>query len=78
MAAELALDGSVRPVPGAIAMAERAGELGLEKIVVARDSAAEAAMPATLGAHSCRVVPIECLRDLTLVGTPDEPVALAA
>ncbi len=61
MAAELALDGSVRAVPGAIAMAERAGELGFEKIVVARASAAEAAMPAALGAHPCRVVPIDCL-----------------
>ncbi len=57
MAAELALDGSVRPVPGTIAMAERAGELGLDKIIVASESAAEAAMPAALGAHSCRVVP---------------------
>ena len=73
MAAELALDGSVRSVPGAIAMAERAGELGIEKIVVARDSAAEAAMPAALGAHHCKVVPIEHLRDLELVGTTGEP-----
>ncbi len=73
MAAELALDGSVRAVPGAIAMAERAGELGLEKIVVARASAAEAAMPAALGAHSCRVVPIDSLGDLRLLGTTSEP-----
>ena len=73
MAAELALDGSVRPVPGAIAMAERAGELGLEKIVVANPSAAEAAIPASLGAHSCRVVPIATLSDLTLMGTLGEP-----
>ena len=73
MAAELALDGPVRSVPGAIAMAERAGELGLNKIVVARACAAEAAMPAALGAHACRVVPIDCLRDLTLLGTPGEP-----
>ncbi|MDQ3730353.1 MAG: YifB family Mg chelatase-like AAA ATPase [Actinomycetota bacterium] len=73
MAAELALDGTVRAVPGAIAMAERAGELGLEKIVVARASAAEASMPAALGAHPCRVVPVDCLRDLALLGTPGEP-----
>lgn len=73
MAAELALDGSVRAVPGAIAMAERAGELGLSKIVVARASAAEAAMPAALGAHPCRVVPVESLHDLTYLGTPGEP-----
>lgn len=73
MAGELALDGSVRAVPGAIAMAERAGELGLEKIVVARASAAEAAMPAALGAHPCRVVPIDCLKDLALLDTTGEP-----
>jgi magnesium chelatase family protein len=73
MAAELALDGSVRPVPGAIAMAARAGEAGLKKIVVARASAAEAAMPAALGANPCRVVPIDCLWDLNLLGTPGEP-----
>jgi magnesium chelatase family protein len=73
MAAELALDGSVRAVPGAIAMAERAGELGFKKIVVASSSAAEAAMPAALGAHPCRVVPIESLADLTRIGAPDEP-----
>jgi len=73
MAAELALDGTVRSVPGAIAMAERAGELGIEKIVVARDSAAEAALPAALGAHHCKVVPIDHLRDLTYLGTTGEP-----
>ncbi|MDQ3759013.1 MAG: ATP-binding protein, partial [Actinomycetota bacterium] len=73
MAAELALDGSVRAVPGAIAMAERAGELGLAKIVVAQASAAEAAMPAALGAHPCRVVPIESVHDLTYLGAPGEP-----
>ncbi len=73
MAAELALDGTVRPVPGAIAMAERAGELGLLRIVVAEASAAEAAMPARLGARSIQVVPIRCLRDLELLGTTGEP-----
>ena len=73
MAAELALDGSVRAVPGAIAMAERAGELGLSKIVVASASAAEAAMPTVLGAHPCCVVPIESLGDLGRIGETDEP-----
>ncbi len=73
MAAELALDGSVRAVPGAIAMAQRTSELGLEKIVVARASASEAALPAALGARACRVVPIDCLHDLTYLGTPGEP-----
>ena len=73
MAAELALDGGLRSVPGAIAMAERAGERGLERIVVAPASAAEAAMPAALGAPSCRVVPAKCLRELERLGTPTEP-----
>jgi magnesium chelatase family protein len=73
MAAELALDGSVRPVPGAVAMAARAGETGVQRIVVARASAAEASMPAALGANPCRVVPIDCLWDLNLLGTPGEP-----
>jgi magnesium chelatase family protein len=73
MAAELALDGSVRAVPGAIAMAERAGEAGISKIVVASASAAEAAMPAALGAQPCRVVPVETLADLARIGATDEP-----
>ncbi len=73
MAAELALDGSVRAVPGGIAMAERAGELGLEKIVVARDGAAEAAMPGLFSGRASRVVPIGNLSDLALVGTIEEP-----
>ena len=34
LAGELALDGSVRPVPGALAMAEAAGGLGARAIVV--------------------------------------------
>jgi magnesium chelatase family protein len=73
MAAELALDGTVRAVPGAIAMAERSSELGHAKIAVARESAAEASLPAALGANPLRVVPLGCLRDLALLGTPEEP-----
>lgn len=73
MAAELALDGTVRPVPGAIAMAERACEVGHHKIAVARESADEAALPGALGTSALNVVPIGCLRDLTLLGTPGEP-----
>ena len=73
MAAELALDGTVRPVPGTIAMAERAAELGLAKIAVAGESAAEAALPSGLGSGSLGVVPIGCLRELALLGTPGEP-----
>ena len=43
-AGELALDGSVRPVPGALAMAERARAQGHERIAVAAQSASEAAL----------------------------------
>ena len=77
MAAELALDGTLRAVPGAIAMAERAGELGLERIVVAPASAGEAALPAALGGHACRVVPAASLRELERLGTPAEPCFVA-
>lgn len=74
MAAELALDGQVRPVPGALAMAERAIELGFERIIVARESAAEAAMPSILtGRNGTRVVPVSSLGDLRRLGREDEP-----
>jgi magnesium chelatase family protein len=73
MAAELALDGSVRPVAGALAMAEKAAELGVAKLLVARANADEAALLGALGARGCDVVPIERLRDLSLLGTPAEP-----
>ena len=41
---ELALDGSLRPVPGALAMAEHAARAGWARIVVPRANAAEAAL----------------------------------
>src|SRR5690606_15778959 len=75
LAGELSLDGSVRPVRGVLAMAERAAESGIERIVVARESAAEAELPARLNgarAHP-RIVPVDCLRDLAKLGTPAEP-----
>ncbi|MDE2510422.1 MAG: hypothetical protein KGL74_04815, partial [Elusimicrobia bacterium] len=40
---ELSLDGRVRPVPGVLAMAERARDEGYRVIVVPEDNAAEAA-----------------------------------
>jgi magnesium chelatase family protein len=43
-AAELGLDGRLRPVSGAIAIAEAAGRQGLEGLVVAPENAAEAAL----------------------------------
>jgi magnesium chelatase family protein len=44
MVGELALDGSVRPVPGVLAIAEAARERGCEAIVVPADNGAEAAL----------------------------------
>jgi magnesium chelatase family protein len=44
LAGELALDGSIRPVPGALAMAEGARGLGLLGIAVAHADAAQAAL----------------------------------
>jgi magnesium chelatase family protein len=43
-AAELGLDGRLRPVPGALAIAEAAAAHGLDGLVVAPENAAEAAM----------------------------------
>ncbi len=75
LAAELALDGRLRPVPGALAMAERAAAAGVERIVVAPESAYEAALPGVVGKRSARVVPIERLTDLRRLGTGEEPPA---
>jgi magnesium chelatase family protein len=47
-AAELGLDGALRPVRGALAMAEAAGMLGVDALVVAPQSAAEAALAGTV------------------------------
>ena len=41
---ELALDGSLRPVPGALAMAEHAARRGWRRLVVPRGNASEAAL----------------------------------
>ena len=73
-AAELALDGRLRPVPGALAMAERASAQGLERIVVAPQSAYEAGLPAAVtDGAAARVVPVERLTDLARLGTDSEP-----
>jgi magnesium chelatase family protein len=47
-AAELGLDGRLRPVAGTLAMAEAAGRAGLEALVVAPENAAEAVMAESL------------------------------
>jgi len=59
LAGELALDGSIRPVPGALAMAERARRWGLQGIAVAREDAVQGAM-----VEGIEVLPLSCLRDL--------------
>jgi len=75
LAAELALDGALRPVPGAVAMAERAARSGVRRIVVAPESAYEAGLPRAVGtAEPIRVVPLERLADLPRLGTEAEPV----
>jgi magnesium chelatase family protein len=46
---ELALDGSVRPVPGVLAIAEAARELEMEAVVVPAENGAEAALAGDIG-----------------------------
>ena len=59
LAGELALDGSLRPVQGALAMAEAARESGAEAIVLPAENGAEAALAGGIG-----VVPVEALGQL--------------
>ena len=59
MVGELALDGSVRGVSGALAIAEAAREAGAEAIVVPAENGAEAALAAGI-----EVIPIESLSRL--------------
>lgn len=68
LAGELALDGSIRPVPGTFAIARAAGTAGARSLVVAAPSAAEAAL-----AGGIRVVPVASLAELELIGGPAEP-----
>jgi len=74
LAAELALDGTVRAVPGSLAMAEQAAATGVERIVVASESAYEASLPQAInGAGPARVIPIDRLTDLARINGEDEP-----
>jgi len=59
MAGELALDGSVRPIPGVLAIAEAAREGGAEAVIVPAENGAEAALVAGLD-----VIPLESLGQL--------------
>jgi magnesium chelatase family protein len=68
LAGELALDGSIQPIPGTMAMAEAALRSGARAIVVAAASGPEAALVDGAG-----VIPIERLDELSAVGTELEP-----
>jgi magnesium chelatase family protein len=64
---ELALDGAVRPVAGALAMAQSARHAGARALVVAGPSAPEAALAGT------PVIALSRLEQLRSLGTEDEP-----
>jgi magnesium chelatase family protein len=59
MVGELALDGSVRSVPGALAIAEAARALGAEGVIIPAENGPEAAL-----AGEIEVVPLESLQQL--------------
>jgi magnesium chelatase family protein len=63
MAGELALDGAIRPVPGALAMAERARAWGLRGIAVAPGDAKQAAL-----VDGLEVMPVDHLARLRELG----------
>src|SRR5918994_1759569 len=63
LAGELALDGTVRPVPGVLAMAEEARRRGAAGIAVAAGNAAEATL-----VEGLEVVPLETLGQLEELG----------
>ncbi len=78
VAGELALDGAVRPVRGALAMSQAARQLGKRGIILPRDSAAEAALCPGL-----EVVGVSCLREAVdylegrIPAPPPPPVEVA-
>ena len=65
---ELALDGSVRPVAGVLAMAEAAGRACAAALVVPHECGGEAAL-----VDGLRVIAIERLSQLAEIGGDDEP-----
>ena len=76
-AAELGLDGALRPVRGALAMAEAAGKVGAEALIVSPESATEAALAGTvpvIAARSLRHV-VDILRDRAEPLPIPDPVA---
>jgi magnesium chelatase family protein len=72
VAGELALDGGIRAVPGAMAMAEAARRCGMRAIAVPAACAPEAAL-----SRGCGVIPVERLAQLKRIGGEDEPAAPA-
>ena len=84
LAGELGLDGAIKPVPGVLAMAERARGLGLPVIAVPAANAEEAALGAGFArngasaVHPPRVVPLQRLEQVCSLGTEAEPAASAA
>jgi magnesium chelatase family protein len=74
LAGELALDGSIRPVPGALAMAERARRWGMRGIAVAPEDAGQAAL-----VEGVEVMPVDRLARLSeLCGGAIEPAVAPA
>src|SRR4051794_2339997 len=74
LAGELALDGAIRPVPGALAMAERAREWGMTGVAVAPGDAAQAAL-----VDGIEVMPVEHVTRLRELGEGSiEPVPHAS
>jgi magnesium chelatase family protein len=68
LAGELALDGSIRPVPGTLAMAEAARSTGVEAFAVPTENGPEAAL-----VRGPRIVPVSHLAELRLIGEDGEP-----
>ncbi|MFL5899835.1 MAG: YifB family Mg chelatase-like AAA ATPase [Solirubrobacterales bacterium] len=76
MVGELALDGSVRPVPGALAIAEAARERDAEAIVVPAENGPEAALAGDIG-----VICLESIAQLSALAAgewmPERPQPMA-
>jgi magnesium chelatase family protein len=68
LAGELALDGSIRPIAGTLAIAEAVGRGGFDGIAVPTENAPEAMLAA-----GARVIPVARLSELARLGTDDEP-----
>jgi magnesium chelatase family protein len=68
LAGELALDGSIRPVPGTLAMAEAARRAEVPTLAVPVENGPEAAL-----AGGPRIVPVSHLGQLALIGGEGEP-----